>query len=59
MLIHAQKCHCTPLFCEVLAGARHRAFPSFETRSLHNKATGWPQFPASARLEDFPIPLSK
>jgi hypothetical protein len=28
MLIHAQKCHCTPLFCEVLAGARHRAFPS-------------------------------
>ena len=25
MLIHAQKCHCTRLFCEVLAGVRHRA----------------------------------
>jgi hypothetical protein len=59
MLIHAQKCHGASLFYEVLAGARHRVFPGFETRQLHDKTTGWSQFPARAQLEDFLIPLSK
>jgi hypothetical protein len=59
MLIHAQKGHGALLFLEIPVGAQHRAFPSFETRSLHNKTTGCSQFLATARLEDFPIPLSK
>jgi len=59
MLIHAQKWLGALLFREVLAGAQHRAFPSIETHSLHNKTTDWSQFLATARLEDFSIPLSK
>jgi hypothetical protein len=37
MLIHAQKYHGAPSFCEVLAEAQHRSFPGFETRPLHDE----------------------
>jgi hypothetical protein len=59
MLIHAQKCRGASLFYEVLARVRHRVFPGFETRQLHNKTTGWSQFPARTQSKDFLIPLSK